>query len=221
MTKYSAVIFDLDGTLINSLEDLADSGNEALLKFGFSSHPAEAYKKFIGNGLRQMMKAAVQREIDEELADKLWKECKSVYSKNYLNKTCPYDNVINMLRKLKELGLKMAVCTNKPDKLANEVVEKLLGREYISVAYGEREGIPRKPDPASLNEAAKYLDVLPENTIYIGDSGVDMICGRRAGMLTAGALWGFRDREELVGSGVQILLASPMELIDYLEKAES
>lgn len=214
--KYSAVIFDLDGTLINSLEDLADSGNEALTKFGFSSHPADAYKKFIGNGLRQMMKAAARKEIDDCLVDMLWKECRNVYNKNYLKKTCLYDNVHKMLKELKKLEIKMAVCTNKPDKLANEVVDKLIGRNYIDVVYGERDGIPKKPDPTSLFEAARYLGLAPESIIYMGDSGVDMICGKRAGMLTAGALWGFRDKEELVECGAKILLETPMELLDFL-----
>ena len=214
--KYSAVIFDLDGTLINSLEDLADSGNEALTKFGFSSHPTDAYKKFIGNGLRQMMKVAAKKEIDDCLVDMLWKECRNVYNKNYLKKTCLYDNVHKMLKELKKLEIKMAVCTNKPDKLANEVVDKLIGRDYIDVVYGERDGIPRKPDPTSLFEAARYLGIAPENIIYMGDSGVDMICGKRAGMLTAGALWGFRDKEELVECGAKILLETPMELLDFL-----
>lgn len=216
--KYSAVIFDLDGTLINSIEDLADSANAALKKYKFDTHPIEEYKKFVGNGLRQLIKVATPQNLDDDTIYIIWKECLNIYKNNYLNKTCLYDSILNMLQELKKLGIKMAVCTNKPDKIANEIVHKLIGSQYISVTYGERDGIPRKPDPASLIEAAKFLAVEPEKVIYVGDSGVDMICGNRAGMYSVGVLWGFREKEELVESGAQILLSNPMELIDFVKK---
>lgn len=218
--KYTAVIFDLDGTLVNSLEDLADSANEALAKYGFNGHPSTAYKKFIGNGLRQLVKNASPKDTDECLIDSILQDLRIIYNKNYLNKTRPYDKVHSMLDALKELGIKMAVCSNKPDMLTNEIIEKIIGKEYFDVIFGEREGIPRKPDPTSLLEAARYLEVEPDKTIYLGDSGGDMICAKNAGMFAAGALWGFRDKEELVECGAQILFSHLMELVEYIKLSE-
>lgn len=216
--KHTAVIFDLDGTLIDSLEDLADSTNEALAKYGFIGHPYESYKLFIGNGIRQLIRNAVPKNTEESLVENILQDFRSIYNKNYVNKTCPYDGIICMLEKLKELDIRMAICSNKADKLTNEIVHKTIGKDYFDVIYGEREGIPRKPDPASLLEAARNMKINPENTIYLGDSGGDMISAKNAGMYAAGALWGFRGREELIECGAQILLSNPMELIGFIKK---
>lgn len=215
---FTTVIFDLDGTLIDSLDDLADSANEVLAKYGLNVHPVEVYKKFIGNGMRQLIKNACPENTEASLIDAIFQDLRSIYSKNYINKTRPYDNVLNLLEKLKVLGIKMAVCSNKPDILTNEIIEKIIGKEYFGVIYGEREGVPRKPDPTSLIEAAKFLKAEPEKTIYLGDSGGDMICARNAGMYAAGALWGFREKDELTESGAQILLSNPMELLEFIKK---
>jgi len=215
--KYAAVIFDLDGTLINSLEDLADSSNKALTDYGFKAHPVEAYKKFIGNGLRQLVKNACPENTDESIINVIFENARNIYNDNYLNKTRLYDNVQKMLQSLKELGIRIAVCSNKPDDFTNEIVDQLIGKDYFGVVFGERAGVPRKPDPASLLEAAKCLNVKPEETIYLGDSGGDMISAERAGMLAAGALWGFRGKQELVESGATILLSEPMELLEYIK----
>jgi phosphoglycolate phosphatase len=215
---HNAVIFDLDGTLINSLEDLADSTNEVLTKYGFTNHSIEAYKKFIGNGMRQLVKNSVPKNTEESLIDTILQDLKSIYNKNFTNKTHPYENVHSMLEKLKELGIKMAVCSNKPDSLTNEIVEEIIGKDYFGVIFGEREGIPRKPDPTSLLEASRHLEVEPEKIIYLGDSGGDMICANKAGMFAIGALWGFREEKELVEGGAQILLSEPMELLEYIKK---
>ena len=214
--KFAAVIFDLDGTLINSLEDIADSTNEALAKYGFSEQPYESYKLFIGNGMRQLMKNAVSQNTEESLIDNILKDFRVIYNRNYINKTRPYNNVVAVLEKLKQMGIRMSICSNKADKMTNEIVEKTIGKEYFDVIFGEREGVPRKPDPTSLLEAAQHMGVNPENTIYIGDSGGDMISAKNAGMLAAGALWGFRSREELVENGAQILLSDPMDLVEYI-----
>lgn len=219
--KYTAVIFDLDGTLINSLEDLADSANQALDKYSFKGHPIEAYKKFIGNGVRQLIKNALPKETPENVVDCILNDYRIIYNKNYVNKTRPYNNIMDMLKKLKELGIRMAVCSNKPNKPTNEIVQKIIGAEYFDVIIGERDGIPRKPDPAPLLETAKYLNVEPKNIIYLGDSGGDMICSVKAEIHAAGALWGFRDRDELVECGAQILFSDPMELVDYIKLSET
>ena len=219
--EYKAVIFDLDGTLIDSLEDLADSANQALAMHGFESHPTTSYKKFIGNGVKQLIKNAVPDKTPESVIDKILADYRIMYNNNYVNKTKPYANIIEMLGKLKALGIKMAVCSNKPHKPTNEIVNKLVGNEFFEVVFGEREGIPRKPDPAALIEAAAFIGVEPGETIYLGDSGGDMISAKNAGMYAAGALWGFRDREELQESGSQVLFSDPLELVEFIRSQKN
>lgn len=210
------MIFDLDGTLVDSLEDLADSANEALHRHGFSAHPVAAYKRFIGNGVRQLVKNAVPEGTPENVAEDILTEFRVIYNNNYVNKTKPYGNVVEMLVRLKAMGIRMAVCSNKPHGPTNEIIDKLVGKEFFEVIFGEREGIPRKPDPAALLEAAGFMGVQPGETIYLGDSGGDMVSAKNAGMYAAGALWGFRDREELEENGSRVLFSDPLELVDFI-----
>lgn len=217
--KYAGVIFDLDGTLLDTVDDLADSANETLAKYGFKGHPVSAYKKFIGNGIRNLLQVASPEGTDEELIDSLLADFKVIYSENYINKTCRYEGVSTLLEGLQNAGLKMAICSNKNNKMTNEIVEKLIGKEYFEVIFGERDGIPKKPDPASLLEAADIMGVSVEKTIYVGDSGSDMVCAKRAGMFAAGALWGFRSKEELEQNGADLLISYPLELLKFLEIA--
>lgn len=214
--KFAAVIFDLDGTLLNSLEDLADSTNKALALHGFSEHSSEEYKLFIGNGMRQLIKNASPENTDDDKIEQILIDFRAIYIKNYINKTCPYNNIESSLRKLKEMGIRMSICSNKADKMTNEIVEKTIGKEYFDVVFGERDGVPKKPDPASLLEAAEIMKVNPGETIYIGDSGGDMISAKNAGMYAVGALWGFRSKEELENHGAQLLVSDPMELVDFI-----
>ncbi len=218
--EYKAVLFDLDGTLINSLEDFAESANEALINHGFKAHPKDAYKKFVGNGVRNLIKNAAPDGTDDSIIDNILYDYRIIYNNNYVNKTRVYDGICEMLESLKKAGIKMGVCSNKPHKPTNEIVEKLLGTKYFDVVFGEREGVPRKPHPASLIEAAQILGVAPEQTIYVGDIGGDMESANRAGMLAAGVLWGFRDKDELIECGGKILLASPSELVDFVNGAD-
>ncbi len=218
---FKAVIFDLDGTLIDSLEDLADSANEALAKHGFASHPTAAYKKFVGNGVRQLIKSAVPAGTEEEIVDSILADYRIIYNNNYVNKTKPYDNIPEMLRQLKNAGIKMAVCSNKPHMPTNEIVEKVLGKDCFEVIFGEREGVPRKPDPAALLEAAEHMGITPAEVVYLGDSGGDMISARNAGMCAAGALWGFREKAELEECGSQVLFSDPLQLVEYVNRNNS
>ncbi len=215
--KYRAVIFDLDGTLINSLEDLADSVNEALSKHGYKTHSVSQYKKFIGNGAKQLIRNAAPESTPENVLEDILAEYRIIYNNNYVNKTVLYPNIIKMLEALKNMDIKMAVCSNKPHKPTNEIVGKLMDTGFFEVVFGEREGVPRKPDPAALTEAAGLMGIPPEETVYMGDSGGDMVSAKNAGMFAAGALWGFRDREELEECGSQLLVADPMELVDFIK----
>ena len=214
--RFKAVIFDLDGTLIDSLEDLADSANAALAKHGFGSHPLWAYKKFVGNGVRQLIKGAAPAGTPEEELESILADYREIYNKNYANKTRPYTFIPEMLATLEKWNIKMAVCSNKPQVPTSEIVEKVLVSGCFQVVFGEREGIPRKPDPAALVEAAGIMGVEPSEAIYLGDSGGDMTAAVNAGMYAAGALWGFRDREELMAAGAQVLFEAPLKLVDFI-----
>jgi len=216
--SFKAVIFDLDGTLVNSLEDLADSANEALCKYGYRTHPIEAYKMFIGNGVRQLIKNAVPDDTSGEVIDRVLADYRVIYNRNYIKKTKPYEGIPEMLNILRNIGIKMAVCSNKPHKPTIEIVKKLLGIDNFKVVFGEREGIPRKPDPSALLEAAEIMGVSPSEVIYLGDSGGDMVAAKNAGMYAAGALWGFRSREELEENGAQVLLTKPLDLVDLIAR---
>ncbi len=217
--KYKAVIFDLDGTLVDSLDDIAYSANNALSMHGFNCHPTQAYRYFVGNGVRHMIKSAAPQDTGDEVIDAVLQDFRKIYNNNYINKTKPYDNIIQLLNKLQEMAVKMAVISNKLHKPTKEIVEKVIGEKYFQLVFGEREGIPRKPDPAALLEAAAIMGVKPSEAIYLGDSGSDMLCARNADMLAAGALWGFREKEELVEAGCQVLFLQPLDLIEFMNKS--
>lgn len=215
--KYSAVLFDLDGTLIDSLEDLADSANEVLEKYGYNTHTIATYKKLIGRGGRNLIRKALPSGTQEKVITEVLEDYRKIYGRNYLNKTKPYSGIFEMLEVLKLTNIKMGICSNKPHKHTNEIVDKLLGRKYFSAVLGEREGVPQKPHPASLLEAAELLKVNPIETIYLGDSGIDMESAYMAGMLAAGATWGFSDKEELEKFGAKVFVTTPFELIAFIK----
>ena len=214
MTKpFDAAIFDLDGTLLDTLSDLADSMNETLSKFGYPLHPDEAYKLMVGNGARRLVEAAVAPASlsDEQVTDIL-----ADYSQRYLRawnrKTRPYAGIEDMLQKLSAAGIPVAVLSNKADAVTNLSVAHFFPGIRFAAVIGLRPHMPTKPDPASALEIAGLLDVSPSRIVYVGDSGVDMTTATRAGMYAAGVLWGFRGLEELQEAGARILLDKPEEI---------
>ena len=210
---YRAAIFDLDGTLLNSLADLADSGNELLASYGMPPHPEDAYRYFVGNGSRKLMERILPKfspkQIDEALA-----RYKSIYEKHLTAKTTPYTGITEMLSALKSRDVRLAVCTNKHISAAETLLRKYFPPHLFDAFDGDRPGVPRKPDPAHVHFLLEKLDVLPEETAYLGDSGVDMQTAVNAGALPIGVLWGFRSKDELTGNGAKILLSHPSELME-------
>lgn len=212
---YEAVIFDLDGTLINSLEDLADSCNEMLSAFGFPVHEIEPYRYFVGNGVRKLVERALPKDKaeDEEFVEKALAKFREIYNGRVLNKTRAYTGVRETLTKLQTKEIPVAVCTNKPNDAALTIINILFEPETFNMVIGDRKGYPKKPDPANVLYIAEQWGIKPENIAYVGDSSVDMQVAVNAGMLPVGVLWGFRDKEELLEHGAQILLEKPTDLL--------
>lgn len=216
--KYKAAIFDLDGTLLDSLEDLAYSTNLALQRFGFPCHEVEKYKYFIGDGVYTLICRTVPQEGgNEEVLQACVKAMKEEYSKRWDDKTKPYDGISELLEKLNKKQIKKAVLSNKPDEFTKIIVERFFGVTSFHSVLGERTGIPKKPDPTGAVETARILEVKPEECLYIGDTNVDMLTAKRAGMFCVGVLWGFREREELVANGAQALIEHPLDLLKLLD----
>jgi phosphoglycolate phosphatase len=214
---YRAIVFDLDGTLLDTLEDLADSMNEVLAERGFPTHPVDAYRYFVGSGIVDLVALALP---EPERTEARIAECvagmREVYGRRWDNRTLAYDGVPELLDALTERGVKMAVLSNKPDGPTKLAAQKLLPRWRFERVYGQRDGVPKKPDPAGAIALAAELGVEPSECLYLGDSGSDMQTAVAAGMFPAGALWGFRTADELTEAGARALIAHPAQLLELL-----
>lgn len=217
--KFKGIIFDLDGTLVNSLGDLADSMNIVLEKYGFPSHELQEYKLFIGNGLKNLVYEALPEESrDENLLIECYDSMMKEYRKNCINKTQPYDGILELLEELAASEMKLAVFSNKVDDLTKKVVKALLPNHNFEVILGASSEIPRKPSPIGALQISQQLRLSPEELIYVGDTDVDMKTANSAGMFSVGVLWGFRTKEELSKNGARYLLNHPWELIQMLKE---
>ncbi len=215
--KYKAVLFDLDGTLLNTLDDLADSMNDVLRHFGFPAHPVPAYKYFVGDGLEKLVYRAVPEDRrDEATLAACLAAMRQDYDRRWADKTAPYDGIPELLDGLAALGLPMTVFSNKPDEFTRVMVARLLPRWRFEAVFGARPGVPKKPDPAVPLEMAQRLQVPPAEWLYLGDTNTDMRTARAAGMYPAGVLWGFRPAEELLESGAQVLVEKPGDVLKLL-----
>lgn len=210
-----AAIFDMDGTLLNTLEDLADSGNYVLASRGYATHPTEAYKYFVGSGIRELARRVLPPDArTPEVIAELTTAFKEHYATCWDNKTRAYDGIPELLAGLRQRGIPTAVCTNKPDSFAQINAKRFFPDTPFDVVMGLHDATPPKPNPFLPLEAARLLQVAPEDCAYLGDTSVDMQTGNNAGMFTIGVLWGFRPEEELLEHGAQLLLEHPLELFD-------
>ena len=213
---YRAAVFDLDGTLLNTLADLADSGNELLASYGMAPHPEPAFRYFVGNGSRKLMERILPGKSPEQI-DEALARYKAIYEKHLTAKTTPYAGISETLSALKARGVRMAVCTNKHISAAEALIRKYFPADTFDTFEGDRPGVPRKPDPAHVRIVLEKMGVMPEETVYLGDSGVDMQTAVNAGALPVGVLWGFREKDELMENGAQILLSKPSELLEKVD----
>ena len=209
--KYDAVIFDLDGTLTDTLEDLKNSVNFAMREFGFPERTTDEVRSFVGNGVKRLIDLSVPENTSEEVSAECLSVFKSFYKDNSLVSTKPYDGIIPMLEKLKKDGVKTAVVTNKMHEAAVDIVNLFFG-ELIDVAIGQIDGVAQKPQPDGIYSALEKLGVSKEKSIYVGDSEVDCITAKNAGIPCIGVTWGFRDREILVGNGADFIINFPEEI---------
>ncbi|AEE91784.1 HAD-superfamily hydrolase, subfamily IA,variant 3 [Tepidanaerobacter acetatoxydans Re1] len=216
--KYKAIIFDLDGTLLDTLEDLANSMNQVLKSQGLPIHEIEKYKQFVGSGMYNLALRALPLDKRDE---SFIKHCQNLmqeeYKKRWADTTKPYEGIPELLDRLTTLGCKKAVLSNKPHEFTQLIVKKLLERWSFDAVFGERPGVPRKPNPAGALEIAKLLDIPPKEFIYLGDSGIDMNTAKSAGMYAVGVLWGFRDADELMENGADLIIKTPIELFSVIE----
>ncbi len=216
--KYKAVVFDLDGTLVNSLEDLADSTNHALTEMGYDTHPLESFKYFVGNGVVMLgYRALPEHARDDETVRKCVEMSLEEYGRRWDKKTRPYDGMPELLNELVARGIKLAVLSNKGQEFTTKVVDKILADWKFEEVWGVSETVPPKPDPTGALNIAKAMGVKPEECLYLGDTSTDMETANGSGMYAIGALWGFRTAEELAANGAATLLSNPQDMIQILD----
>lgn len=217
---YKACIFDLDGTLANTLKTLAYVGNTALENCGFSPVSEEIYPSLIGNGadvlIQKLIKTSSGNNANECILKYVRREYDKIYAANPLHLTEAYDGICIMLDELSNRGIKTAVLSNKPHDMTCEVIKGIFSNHKFDVVFGQREGVAKKPSPEAPLEIAKILNVAPEDFLFIGDSGVDMKTASAAGMTSVGVTWGFRSKEELLENGANYLISSARELLTLL-----
>jgi len=209
-----AVIFDLDGTLVDSLGDIASAMNDTLAAFELPTHPVPSYRMLVGEGVANLVKRAVP-EDRPELCDDVLAAFRVRYGEHLVDRTRPFHGVPDLLRGLLGRKLRLAVVSNKPDPATHRIIDQLFPRTF-SLVRGERAGMPRKPDPRAALEAAVELGARPETTAFVGDSAIDMRTAGNAGMLAVGVTWGYRDEAELRGGGASLLTHHPAELLELL-----
>lgn len=215
--SYEAIIFDLDGTLIDTIEDLANSMNYVLISRGFPAHDLTAYKYFVGAGMQNLVRQALPAtERDTGTVEECLKAMTAEYSQHLMEKTALYPGIPELLDALTARKTKMTILSNKPDQFTKTIVEKLLSPWHFELVAGSKENVPRKPDPTAALEIAKLLGIPPAKFLYLGDTGIDMQTATRAGMFPVGVLWGFRNREELLANGAKKLIGNPPDILKSL-----
>jgi len=209
---YRAVLFDLDGTLVDSLADLANATNAALTAVGCAPHPQERYRIMVGDGARQLCTRALPLDR-QDLVEETLKRMRAYYDTHCFDETKLYPGILDLVRTLAARGCKLAVLSNKPDDFTQRMITHYFQPNPFQIFYGSRSGVPLKPDPTSALEIARQLEIPVSEWLYLGDTNTDMQTAHAAGMVPVGVLWGFRDREELLASGAVEVIATPTDLL--------
>ncbi len=216
--RFKAAIFDLDGTLLDTIRDLADSMNAVLERMGYPTHPLEAHKIFVGDGVESYVRRSLPEDADEETVRRGMEMEQEEYGRRWADTTRPYNGVPGMLSSLDDLGVRKAILSNKPDPFTRLTVEKLLPGCSFDIVRGVLPDVPKKPDPAAAIDIAGRLGARPEETLFLGDSNTDMKTAVAAGMYAVGAVWGFRTPEELNENGARELANHPSDVIAIIQK---
>lgn len=217
MKKYDTVVFDLDGTLLNTLEDLKDSVNYALDRLGMPLCSMKEVRSYVGNGVRRLMELAVPQGKDNPQFEQAFAIFREHYAIHCNDKTAPYPGIMELFVRLKEQGYQTAIVSNKPYDAVQEL-KKIYFEGFVTVAIGEREGIRRKPEADMVIEALKELGSDKEHAVYVGDSEVDIATAGNAGMECIAVSWGFRTKEEQERAGGKIFADSPLEILALCNK---
>lgn len=217
--KYKLLVFDLDGTLVNSLTDLAVSVNEGLKKAGLKPHEVEKYKKFVGNGREKLIDRAMGESCKDERLRTIVKDTFDTFYKEHCNdNTTSYNGCEKLLSELKKTGVKTAVLSNKPDEFVSGILSKIYPGHKFDSAWGKKPGYPVKPDPEALNAILKELKIKKSECLYIGDSDVDIFTAKNAGVDMLGVDWGFCERKELIDAGAEFVASSADEILEYINE---
>lgn len=217
--KYKLLVFDLDGTLVNSLKDLAIAVNFGLKTAGLPIHEIEKYKVFVGNGREKLIERAMGGEYcDESLREIVKNKFDSYYAEHCNDNTDSYDGCGKMLSELQSLGIKTAVLSNKPDEFVEKILKKVYPDHNFDLAWGKKSEYKTKPDPEALYAILDKLGIKKENCLYLGDSDVDIYTAKNAGVDMLGVDWGFRGREELIEAGADAVVSSAEEILEYINE---
>ena len=220
--EFQAILFDLDGTLLDTLADIAGAANAGLKLLGFPAHPIESYRRFVGDGAGCLARRVLPEDHqDDETVDRCRQAIADEYAKCWADNTKPYPGVPELLAELQARDVPMAVLSNKPHDATRFVVEGYFPDCHFQVVRGALPSVPVKPDPAGAIQIAEELDILPGRFVYLGDTDTDMRTAVAAGMFPAGALWGFRTAEELTANGAKALVKTPQEVLNLFERARS
>ena len=214
--KTKALIFDLDGTLIDSLEDIALSMNDVLQEFNLPTHPLKSYNQFVGDGALYLTQRAVPKNSSQELIDSILKRYKKVYDKAIYHSTKPYEGIYELLEKLQNTSLKMGVLSNKPHEFTLKYVETLFHQFEFLQVHGQKEDVPKKPHPQGALNIAHAFNLSSDEIVYIGDTPTDIHTAKNANMKSIGVLWGFRTKEELQEAGADFLAQHPQDIWDII-----
>ena len=213
--KYKAIIWDLDGTLLDTLKDLTDAVNHSLEKYGLPRRTKEEIRAIVGNGIRHLVENAVPAGTDPATTDAVFGEFCTYYAAHSADHTSPYAGIPAMLEKLSRAGMKMAIVSNKADFAVADLAKQYFGEE-ISLSVGARDGMPKKPAPDMVEYALAHLGVTKEESVYVGDSEVDVLTARNTGMDCLAVCWGFRSPETLRDAGAEQIFATPEELMNTI-----
>ncbi len=216
--NYQAIIFDLDGTLLDTIDDIASSMNAVLDFYGFPMHEVDKYKLMVGDGMEMLVRRALpENHRDDSTVAECSGRMNEIYTQNWHRFTKPYPGIESMLTELGRDSVRMAILSNKPHDFTRMVVSQLLGNWEFEQVLGAREGVPKKPDPSAALEIAQSMSLSTSKFLYCGDTGTDMKTAVGSGMHAVGVLWGFRDAHELTANGARILLKKPEDIFQLLQ----
>ncbi len=215
--EFRAVLFDLDGTLLDTIGDISNAANTVMRRRGFPLHTQEQYRMLVGWGLSELMRRCIPEGLlDQSLLDSCVAEMKAEYAANPVRETRPYEGVIAVVREIHRRGYLQAVLSNKAHELTTLIVDKMLPAGMFAIVQGQKSSVPTKPDPQAALAICEALQVKPVEVLYVGDTAVDMETARNANMVPLGVSWGFRGREEIREAGVRDIINSPFELLEIL-----